>query len=73
MKREMIHSYLDDQKRSPVLVECQGHDEIYSSLVYKSGCCLSVFLSEGVFAPKKRVEKVSKNEQKTTEKNATNM
>ncbi len=33
MKREMIKSYLDDQKRSPVLVECEGHDEIYSSLV----------------------------------------
>jgi len=37
-QREMITSYLDDQKRSPVLVERQGHDEIYFSLVmYKSG------------------------------------
>lgn len=43
-QRVMLKSYLDDQKRSPVLVECEGHDEIYSSLVYKSGCCcLSVF------------------------------
>ena len=49
----MINSYLDDQKRSPVLVECEGHDEMYSSLVYKSGWCVRLFLSEGVLQSKK--------------------
>lgn len=54
-KRDDYNSYLDDQKRSPVLVECEGHGEIYSSLVYyKSGLLFVCFLSEGV------VEKVSK-------------
>ena len=52
-KKMMINSYLDDQKRSPVLVECEGHDEMYSSLVYKSGWCVRLFLSEGVLQSKK--------------------
>ena len=73
-KRDDYNSYLDDQKRSPVLVECEGHDEIYSSLkvVYKSGCCLS----EGKILHQKEQSKIFlkklKNKQ-TTEKNATNM
>ena len=60
-KRDDYNSYLDDQKRSPVLVECEGHGEIYSSLVYyKSGLLFVCFLSEGVsFSPKKRAHRKS--------------
>ena len=73
-KRDDYNSYLDDQKRSPVLVECEGHGEIYSSLKV----CIKVvvvcvcFLSEGVLHQKEQSKSFLKNKQ-TTEKNATNM
>ena len=57
-KGDDYNSYLDDQKRSPVLVECEGHDEIYSSLVvYKSGCLCVCYLSEGVLHQKEQSKK----------------
>jgi len=50
----MIKSYLDDQKRSPVLVERQGHDEIYSLVSCIKVVVWGRFLSEGVFAQKRK-------------------
>jgi len=52
-KRDDYNSYLDDQKRSPVLVECEGHDEIYSSLKVVCVC----FLSEGKILHQKEQSK----------------